>query len=97
MRLIRLVIPMLIAIPLAACESEDPGQARGGWGGTAKVVTQRVELQHVVDEIEALGTARANESVQIQPRISSLVEKIYFEEGQLVDECTVVPVSSRNV
>ena len=86
MRPFRLVIPILIALPLVACESEAPGQARGGWGGAAKVVTQRVELQHVVDEIEALGTARANESVQIQPRISSLVERIYFEEGQLVNE-----------
>lgn len=41
-------------------------------------------LQQLVDEIEALGTARANESVEIRPRISSLVDRIAFEEGQLV-------------
>jgi membrane fusion protein (multidrug efflux system) len=40
----------------------------------------------MVDQIEALGTARANESVDIRPRISSLVETIYFEEGELVQQ-----------
>ena len=30
-----------------------------------KVVTERIELRPLVDEIEALGTARANESVTI--------------------------------
>ena len=37
-----------------------------------------------IDEIEALGTARAFESVDIQPRISSLVERVAFDEGQIV-------------
>jgi membrane fusion protein (multidrug efflux system) len=67
---------------LAACEEEGPAPARGGWGGAAKVVVQAVERQHIVDEIEALGTARANESVEIQPRISSLIESFAFAEGQ---------------
>jgi membrane fusion protein (multidrug efflux system) len=71
---------------LAACEKESAASARGGFGGPAKVVTQQVELQHIVDEIDALGTANANESIEIQPRISSLVEKVVFKEGQFVDK-----------
>jgi membrane fusion protein (multidrug efflux system) len=38
----------------------------------------------MVDEIQALGTAHANESIEIRPRVSSLIERIMFEEGQLV-------------
>lgn len=40
----------------------------------------------MVDEIQALGTARANESVEIISRVSSLVTKIAFAEGQLVEQ-----------
>jgi membrane fusion protein (multidrug efflux system) len=79
-------VTLLAALALAGCGDDSTGQSRGGWGGAVKVVTQRVEMQPLIDEIEALGTARANESIEIQPRISSLIERIYFEEGQLVNE-----------
>ena len=71
---------------LAACDGDEPATARGGWGGgTTRVITATVEFQPIIDEIEALGTARANESIDIQPRISSLIETIAFEEGQIVE------------
>lgn len=78
-------MPLIFVALLAACEEESPAAARGGWGGAAQVVTQQVELQHIVDQIDALGTANANESVDIQPRISSLIESVAFDGGQLVD------------
>jgi membrane fusion protein (multidrug efflux system) len=71
---------------LAACGDEPQQRPAGDWGGAAKVVTERIELRPLVDEIEALGTAKANESVEIRPRISSLVTRIFFEEGQFVEE-----------
>jgi membrane fusion protein (multidrug efflux system) len=71
---------------IAACGDEPQNRPAGGWGGAAKVVTERIELRPLVDEIEALGTARANESVEIRPRFSSLVTRILFEEGQYVAE-----------
>lgn len=76
---------VLIAILLAisACEKEQAG-SRGPGDRTAIVVTQRVELQAMIDEIQALGTANANESVDIQSRIPSIIERIAFQEGQLV-------------
>ncbi len=80
----RVLLPVALASLLIACEEDQSAPARGGWGGPAQVVTQQVSRQHIVDEIEALGTARANESVEIQPRISSLIESIAFEEGQAV-------------
>ena len=84
----RLITIMTIAaLPLiAACGDEAEPRRSGGWGGAAKVVTQRIEMRPLVDEIEALGTAKANESVEIRPRISSLVTRILFEEGQYVEQ-----------
>lgn len=75
---------LLVAL-LSACEEEAAQGRPGGWGGPVKVITQQVERQHIIDEIEALGTARANESIEIQPRIASLIEGFEFEEGQLVE------------
>jgi membrane fusion protein (multidrug efflux system) len=71
---------------LGGCEDDASTSGPGGWSGIAKVVTQRVEFRPIVDEIQALGTARANESVEIRPRVSSLVDRIAFSEGQLVSK-----------
>lgn len=78
-----LVFLVLLAA-LAACSEEPASSARGGWGAAAKVVTATVELKPMVDEIEALGTARANESIEIQPRVASLIDRVDFKEGQMV-------------
>ena len=72
-------------LAVAACESEPPGA--GGWGGhnaATKVLATVIEPERLIDEIQALGTAKANESIEIKPRISSVVTRVAFEEGQLV-------------
>lgn len=84
MRSIHLTSSLIAVLVLAACSEEVATTGRGGWGGPVKVITEVVELQPMVDEIEALGTARAYESVTIQPRVSSLIERVAFEEGQIV-------------
>ncbi len=74
----------LIAL-LTGCDDPPATGGHGGRGGATRVVTQEVELQAMVDEIQALGTAHANESIEIQSRIPSIVERVKFEEGQLVN------------
>lgn len=77
---------LAVLAAVAACESE-PSQ-RGGYGGerpAARVITTALKRERLIDEIEALGTARANESVEIKPRLASIVTEIAFEEGQYVD------------
>lgn len=81
-----LIIALTALLVITACGEEPAADARGKWGGAVKVITQRVELQPMIDEIQALGTARANESVEIQPRIASLIERVLFEEGQFVEK-----------
>lgn len=80
----RLFPLMLIALSLGACSETDEGQRSGGWDRAPKVVIATVEQQPMVEEIQALGTARANESVSIRPRVSSIVTRVAFEEGQRV-------------
>jgi len=77
-------ILVVALLAISACEKEQAGGGRPS-DRTAIVITQRVELQAMVDEIQALGTANANESVDVQSRIPSLIERILFEEGQLVE------------
>lgn len=74
-------------LAVAACDSGPSGA--GGWDGynaPTKVIITVVEPQRLVDDIQALGTAKANESVEIKPRISSVVTRVAFEEGQLVQK-----------
>lgn len=71
---------------LATACGDKPGNAsRGAWGAPAKIVTAPVERRPMIEDIQALGTAHANESVEIRSRIASLVERIAFEEGDLVE------------
>ena len=81
-----LLMMLAMLVVTAGCEEKPATNAGTGWGGAALVVTQQIELQPVIDEIQALGTARANESIEIQPRISSLIERILFEEGKFVKQ-----------
>lgn len=73
-----------LAMLLAGCgseESERNAMFRGG-AGAAPVLTEIVNLGAVTDEYIALATARANEAIDVTPRISSVVSAIHFEEGQ---------------
>ena len=77
----------LIAVALAAgCDDVNEDARDPLQRGPVKVVARQVELESLVDEIQALGTAGANESVEIRPRIPSIVTRVLFEEGQHVEE-----------
>ena len=57
--------------------SEDEGQKRGA-GTESPVVVQKVSLYLFADIIEAIGTARANESVTITAQISDTVKEVHL-------------------
>lgn len=85
----RLLILMAFVL-LAACSEGPARDVAGNFGAAARVVTARVELKPMIDEIQALGTARANESIEIRPRVASLIERVAFEEGQMVQQGTLL-------
>jgi len=50
------------------------------------VIVAAVRSDEISDRIEALGTARANESVSITANVTEKVKEIHFEDGQLVQK-----------
>ena len=76
----RLVAVILLAASLLYC----PVVMAQHRGGTPAVVVAPVKLQSFPLAAEALGNARANESVDIRPKITATLTTISFEEGQNV-------------
>jgi membrane fusion protein (multidrug efflux system) len=63
------------------------GPPRGGGPGSSQpvaVIATRVAAQEFTDRFTALGTARANESIKVTSRSSSVITRINFREGQRV-------------
>ena len=76
----RIFCGLLLALPLSlAAQREAPG-----------VVVSEAVIQPFPLSAEALGTARANESVNIRPQITAAVTAIRFEEGQWVEAGAVL-------
>jgi membrane fusion protein, multidrug efflux system len=80
-----MAISLGLAVLLNGCSEDTDDASLPASREPTKVITRTVELQSLVDEVQALGTARANESVEIRPRMPSIVTRVAFEEGQLVE------------
>ena len=65
------------------------GGRPGGWGPVL-VVTEPVARQNIFTRIEALGTARANESVTLTASLTDTVRRVNFDDGDYVDAGTVL-------
>ncbi|HTE40363.1 MAG TPA: efflux RND transporter periplasmic adaptor subunit [Steroidobacteraceae bacterium] len=63
------------------------GNSKGGPGGNApSVITARVQESNFSATVEALGTAKANEAIDIVAKSSNRVMAIHFREGQNVKQ-----------
>jgi len=79
-------LAIVALLNVAGCGDKETQPRGGAWGAPPKIVTAEARFENLTDEIEALGTVKANESVEIRPRIASLVERIAFDEGDLVEK-----------
>ncbi len=76
--------------PSASMAGGKPGASAGKPGGGAgdgpviPVVATPSRTEHLSLEVEALGTARASESIDVTAKVSNLVTAIRFTEGQQV-------------
>jgi membrane fusion protein (multidrug efflux system) len=62
-------------------------QASRGWGDRKTlVVTELVRIETIVNKIESIGTAQANESVQLTAKVTDTVRKVNFDDGVYVEE-----------
>ena len=95
---------LIVLIVLAAAgywfvTSDDVTQNRSGQGGSdfrgaPLVVAEPVEHKKIVDTIEAIGTARANESVTLTAKVTDIVSRVNFEDGDFVEKGKVLVVQS---
>lgn len=73
---------VLLACLVAGCSGDAPGASEAP--PATAVVTTTVAPQQWRDTIEALGTARANESVTMTAKVSEIVRKVAFDSGDVV-------------
>lgn len=80
--------------PVQAAAGATPAPATvapGGFGGQPiAVAAEPARMSRLGVEIEALGTARANESIDVTAKISNQVTAVRFTEGQQVGKGTVL-------
>lgn len=61
-----------------------------GFGGAPIVVTELARMTKLVDSIESIGTALANESVNLTSKVTDTVRKVNFEDGDYVEVGTIL-------
>jgi membrane fusion protein (multidrug efflux system) len=69
---------------VTACDRSGPVRQNQASPDPVTVVTAEVTRGPIATEIEAVGTARANESVDVTSKTSNIVTAIRFEEGDRV-------------
>ena len=70
---------------LSGCGTDVPATGTAGAGPeSVAVVTTPVVEKPLAVEVEALGTARANEAIEITAKSANTVISVRFDEGQLV-------------
>lgn len=81
----RLPVLAFCCLLLAACAGEGGGAGGPAGGAAALVTTTTVAVSPWIDRLEAIGTARASESIAITSKLSERVERVRFESGQRVE------------
>lgn len=72
----------LSLVLLVGCKAEPEAERRQG--AAVPVTAQVVEPSAWSDTLQALGTAKARESVTITAKVSEIIETVHFESGQQV-------------
>ena len=67
-----------------------PGGGRPPFGGPVMVATEPAAREPLVKVIEALGTAKANESVTLTASLNETVRRVNFEDGDFVEAGTIL-------
>lgn len=82
----RILLPGLFAAFLLAACAEDGGADRQNAPRVVPVVTTKVSSRQIADRIEAVGSTRASDSVDITARVSNVITRINFTEGSEVEK-----------
>ncbi len=81
---------LLIALALVGCGRNDATGPQGGGPQAAVVTAGTVVASDWQDEIQALGTAQANESVTLTAKVTETVTRVNFQDGDFVESGAVL-------
>ncbi len=91
-----LVVALAIFVALAGATAnkllarQDQG-LRGGFGANeVLVVVAAARMQSIIDEIEAIGTTRANEAITVTAKVTETIRRLNFDDGELVEKGAVL-------
>ncbi|TQF83117.1 biotin/lipoyl-binding protein, partial [Elioraea sp. Yellowstone] len=73
-------------------QAANASRAGGGppAGLAVPVLAEPVSVERIAEEVTAIGTLRANESVALRPEVAGRVAEIAFAEGSVVTAGTVL-------
>ncbi|EAP91292.1 MAG: efflux RND transporter periplasmic adaptor subunit [Oceanicaulis sp.] len=81
------VIFAIMALAVAVRALSGGGEQAGGWRGEETLVSAyTVQPEVFADVVEALGTAGANESVNLTAKVSDIIARLDFDSGARVEE-----------
>ncbi len=83
--IVAVAFAVMAAAVLWRATTGGPDQSQGWGGRQTPVAVHTVELAEFTDVVEALGTARANESVTITAKVSDVIAQLDFDSGQRVE------------
>ena len=84
------VIFAIMALAVAVRALSGGGEQAGGWRGEETLVSAyTVQPEVFADVVEALGTAGANESVNLTAKVSDIIARLDFDSGARVEECVL--------
>jgi membrane fusion protein (multidrug efflux system) len=93
-RALAIAAALIAAVALAWFVLRPADEARAGAKPSAPraalVALARAEEREIVDTVEAIGTARANESVTITAKVTETVRGVRFEDGDYVETGAVL-------
>lgn len=75
---------------------ERPTSGRPPFGGPVSVIANPVAREPLIKVLEALGTARANESVTLTASLNETVRSVTFDDGDYVEAGTILVELSDN-
>ncbi|HLM54295.1 MAG TPA: efflux RND transporter periplasmic adaptor subunit, partial [Pseudoxanthomonas sp.] len=80
----RALAAAIFACALASCGGKDPAPQGPRGDRPIPVTTAVVRTSEWVDELQALGTVKARESVTLTSKVSEVVANVHFESGDQV-------------
>lgn len=64
----------------------NPAAQQGGGGFAMPVMTAKIKKESFVEQVDTIGTLKANEVAEIRPEVSGIIKTISFDEGAPVED-----------